>query len=60
MPLMQRIESLKKRHTDLDQHIRAESSRPMPDGLRLHKLKIEKLAIKENIDRLMGGGTAAA
>ncbi len=47
-----RIESLKQRHAALDAQIVAEDQRPRPDGAELTRLKVEKLHVKEEIERL--------
>jgi len=60
MALAQRIESLKKRHTEIDHIVRTEEARPSPDAVLLHQLKHQKLNIKDEIARLMGGGERQA
>ena len=60
MALEQHIETLKKRHAELDTKIRAETARPLPDDLLLHHLKAEKLVVKDSISQLMGGYQVAA
>ncbi len=47
-----RIESLKSKHTSLDQAILEENQRPVPDSLRLSELKRQKLRIKDELARL--------
>ena len=47
-----RIEALKTQHATLEQAIEAEASRPLPDDLRLHDLKRQKLRIKDEIFQL--------
>lgn len=47
-----RIESLKLRHAALDSQIAAEDQRPRPDAAELTRLKVEKLHVKEEIERL--------
>jgi len=47
-----RIESLKTRHAALDAQIVAEDQRPRPDTAELNRLKLEKLRVKEEIERL--------
>ena len=46
-----RLTSLRAAHARLDQDIRKEMSRPMPDSLVLMSLKQRKLRIKELIGR---------
>jgi hypothetical protein len=50
-----RIESLKTRHASLDTRIAEEDHRPQPDQDALNRLKLEKLRIKEEMERLRNG-----
>ena len=50
--LQSRLESLKGRHTALEQRIADEDHRPRPDSDALAKLKLEKLRLKEEITRI--------
>lgn len=52
MSLHARFESLKERHALLETRIADEDSRPRPDGDALVRLKIEKLRLKEEMERL--------
>ena len=52
MSLQSRIESLKSRHTSLESRISEEDHRPRPDSEMIAKLKLEKLRLKEEMDRL--------
>jgi hypothetical protein len=52
MTLQSRLESLKERHAALEMRIADEDQRPMPDTETLKRLKIEKLHVKEEIERL--------
>jgi hypothetical protein len=52
MSLESRIESLKGRHASLETRIVDEDSRPRPDATMLAKLKVEKLRLKEELERL--------
>ena len=52
MTLQSRLESLKERHASLEMRIAEEDQRPMPDSETLNRLKIEKLHVKEEIERL--------
>lgn len=52
MSLQSRIESLKERHATLESRIADEDQRPRPDSGTLAKLKVEKLRVKEELDRL--------
>ena len=55
MSLDTRIESLRERHAALDARIAEEDLRPRPDGDTLNRLKIEKLRLKEEMERLRRG-----
>jgi hypothetical protein len=50
-----RLDSLKTRHAALEAQIAAEDQRPRPDAEVLTRLKIEKLHVKEEIERLRKG-----
>jgi hypothetical protein len=52
MSLQARIESLATRHASLEGRIFDEDSRPRPDDSMLSKLKLEKLRLKEEMERL--------
>ena len=52
MSLQSRIESLRSRHANLETRITEEGSRPRPDVSRLAQLKVEKLRLKEEMERL--------
>ena len=52
MTLQSRLESLKERHAALETRIAEEDQRPMPDSETLNRLKIEKLHVKEQMERL--------
>jgi hypothetical protein len=52
MTLHSRLDSLKERHASLELRIAEEDQRPRPDSDVLMRLKIEKLRIKEEIERL--------
>jgi hypothetical protein len=54
MNLQPRLDSLKERHAALDALIVEEDQRPRPDTDTLTRLKVEKLHIKEEIERLRG------
>lgn len=53
-----RLRALESRHAELEQRIAAEGVRPRPDEEVLARLKREKLALKEEMERLKrrGGG----
>ena len=52
MSLQSRIESLKERHATLEARITDEDHRPRPDDVALSRLKLEKLRLKEEMERL--------
>ena len=52
MNLDSRIESLKVRHANLESRIADEDQRPRPDQDILVRLKVEKLRLKEEMERL--------
>jgi hypothetical protein len=60
MAVAQRIESLKKRHADVDHILHQEQIRPAPDIIKLHSLKRQKLNLKDELARLMSGHQQAA
>jgi len=47
-----RLDALKERHSSLEMRISDEDQRPRPDSEALNRLKIEKLHVKEEIERL--------
>lgn len=49
MAVSARLEQLSSKHTTLDQQIRQEMRSPMPDTMRISRLKREKLQIKDTI-----------
>ncbi len=55
MNLQSRLDSLKTRHASLDSRITDEDHRPRPDTGVLAKLKLEKLRLKEEMDRIKPG-----
>ena len=52
MSLQSHIDSLKARHADLEARLRDEDSRPRPDADVMVKLKLDKLRLKEELQRL--------
>ena len=52
MSLQARIEALKERHANLESLIAAEDQRPRPDSETLSRLKLEKLKLKDEMERL--------
>ena len=60
MALDSRIDSLKQKHARIDQILHEEESRPGADDLVLHRLKAQKLGLKDEIERLLHGHRLAA
>ena len=52
MSLHARLESLKERHAVLETQIADEDQRPRPDEEMLIRLKLEKLRLKDEMERL--------
>ena len=52
MSLQARLDALKERHAALELRITDEDQRPRPDAEVLTRLKIEKLHVKEQMERL--------
>ncbi|ATR20759.1 putative cytosolic protein [Roseomonas mucosa] len=49
-----RLRSLEERHAALEDRLFAETHRPKPDEAELTRLKLEKLRLKEEMERLRG------
>ncbi|MDT8329646.1 YdcH family protein [Roseomonas gilardii] len=49
-----RLRSLEERHAALEARLSAETHRPKPDEAELTRLKLEKLRLKEEMERLRG------
>lgn len=49
MAVLDRVETLKAKHADLDHKIVEEENRPSPDQMLITELKREKLRIKDEI-----------
>jgi hypothetical protein len=52
MSLQAHLDALKERHAALELRIADEDQRPRPDAETLTRLKIEKLHVKEEMERL--------
>ena len=52
MTLDTHIDQLKERHAALEARIAEEGQRPRPDSETLTRLKVEKLRLKEQMERL--------
>lgn len=59
MALSQRIDTLKKRHSQIEEKIHQEEAGHAPDGALLQQLKREKLLLKDEIARLSTDEEAA-
>ncbi len=55
-----RITTLRAKHANLDEAIRIESARPMPDFYVISELKKKKLTIKQEITQLEKSKSDAA
>jgi hypothetical protein len=56
MSLNTRLDALKERHASLETRIFDEDHRPSPDSQALTNLKLEKLRLKEEMERLRSSG----
>jgi len=52
MSLHTRLDALKERHASLETRILNEDQRPRPDPETLTRLKIEKLHVKEEMEKI--------
>jgi len=52
MPVSNHISALERKHRDLDEGVRQELSHPSSDDLLVASKKRQKLAIKDEIERL--------
>ena len=52
MNLQSHIESLKLRHAELENRLADEDQRPRPDEALMYQLKVEKLRLKEEMEKL--------
>ena len=52
MSLDARVVTLRSKHADIDRTLDKEQHRPLPDTQTIKKLKLEKLKLKEEIERL--------
>ena len=50
MALQDRIETLRVRHAELEEAVRCETARPLPDEQHLADLKRQKLRLKDMIE----------
>lgn len=56
MSLQTHLDSLRERHAALESRITDEDHRPRPDSDTLTRLKLEKLRLKEKIERIREHG----
>nr|WP_314073526.1 YdcH family protein [uncultured Roseococcus sp.] len=47
-----RVRALESRHAELETRISAEGARPRPNDVALTRLKLEKLQLKEEMEKL--------
>jgi len=52
MSLDDRVKTLWEKKEDLERLLEEEESRPLPDIITVHDIKRQKLAIKDEIERL--------
>lgn len=52
MSLEDRVKALQDKHADLERVLEDEENRPLPDNVLLHDIKRQKLAIKDELERL--------
>lgn len=53
MSMQARFDALKARHASLETRIFDEDQRPRPDSVMLTRLKVEKLHVKEEMEKLL-------
>ncbi len=56
MPIDQRLQSLRRKHAEFEERVREAGLRAGADGPELKRLKLQKLRLKEEIERLSRGG----
>ena len=54
-----RLKTLEDRHAALERRIVQEDARPLPDAAELSRLKLEKLRLKEEIEKMRRESGAA-
>ena len=54
MSYSSRLDALKQRHASLDSRIQDEDHRPRPNSDTLMRLKLEKLHLKEEMEKVSG------
>ncbi len=53
MSLLDRVQSLKAKHSALDTALEDEVRRPLPDEVAIAELKRKKLKIKDELERIV-------
>jgi len=56
MAVSAHLETLQSKHTHLEEKIQAELRNPLPDNLRVSRLKREKLQIKDTLSQYSEAG----
>ena len=56
MPIDRRLQSLRRKHAEFEGRIREAGHRAGADGTELKRLKLQKLRLREEIERLSRGG----
>ena len=51
MAVSAHLETLQSKHTNLDEKIQSELRNPLPDNIRVSKLKRQKLLIKDTLSQ---------
>ncbi len=59
MSMQEHVDSLRGKHSRLEQQIDEELHRPLPNQTMVSRLKKEKLRIKEEIEHIRPAGMAA-
>lgn len=52
-PLLRQLRALRRKHRAIEQHIRREVARPLPDYFLLQRLKRTKLQLKDDANRIL-------
>lgn len=53
MSLNDHVKALEEKHAEFDKMIHEEEARPLPDPVTLHGIKRQKLAVKDEIAKLV-------
>ncbi|RBP09191.1 hypothetical protein DFR50_12228 [Roseiarcus fermentans] len=60
MSIESHLNELVRRHQAIEEAILAEESHPAADDIRVHELKVKKLALKDQIEKLRHESVATA